>query len=279
MSSLIGAPINLGQNIDGVQNAPAKLREYRIYDYFTHDEGDIVIPNNSENIYESIGKSTYELYKKILKAQNKFMVIGGDHTISIGSIHAALAKNENIGVIWVDAHADINTPETSISGNLHGQPVSFLMNLHNAWELPGFHWTKDLKKLSPSKIVYIGLRNIDDAEYTLLHKHNICYFTMNDVHTYGIEHVMSQALYYLKDIPLHLSLDIDSLDPNIAESTGTPEKNGLSRSDVLYICDNVKSRLMSMDLVELNPLIGNNMSTIEISLEITRRCWLFQSKL
>lgn len=127
-------------------------------------------------------------------------------------------------VIWVDAHADINTPETTESGNIHGMPVAFLLGLGEP--VPEFSWIKPI--LTPQRIVYIGLRDVDAGEKRILREHGIKAFSMHEVDKYGIGRVVEMALDHVnpsRDKPIHLSFDVDALDPTVAPSTGTPVRH------------------------------------------------------
>jgi arginase len=124
-------------------------------------------------------------------------------------------------VIWIDAHADINTPETTESGNIHGMPVSFLLGI--AGDIPEFSWVKPV--LKPNRLVYIGLRDLDSGEKRILKQHGIKAFSMHEVDKWGIGKVVEMALDAVnpnRDLPIHLSFDVDALDPSVAPSTGTP---------------------------------------------------------
>lgn len=157
------------------------------------------------------------------------LTLGGDHSIAIGTIAGtARAVRERLGgremaVVWVDAHADINTPESSGSGNIHGMPVAFLTGLSKApKENPDvFGWIKDENRIPVSKLVYIGLRDVDIPEKKLLREHGIKAFSMHDVDRYGIGRVMELALEHIncgpgqEGMPVHLSFDVDALDPQV----------------------------------------------------------------
>jgi arginase len=196
------------------------------------------------------------------------VVLGGDHSLAIGSINGTVAglkakygPTASVGVIWIDAHADINTPLTSPSGNLHGQPVSFLLHELNDYipELQGF---ESIPSCMPARnLVYIGLRDLDEMETKALHKYNIKAFTMCDMVRLGIKEVIRETLEYLtingELLPLHVSVDIDCLDPWYAPSTGTPVLGGLTLPDLMYIGNSVHKtgKLVTLDLVEVNPML------------------------
>ena len=217
------------------------------------------------------------------------LTLGGDHSIAIGTIAGtSRAIKERIGrdvaVIWVDAHADINTPETSESGNIHGMPVAFLTGLareKGAGE-DLFGWLGEEPCLSLKKLVYIGLRDVDKGEKRILREHGVRAFSMHDIdkyaflslslaifgslavwglemlisHRHGIGRVMEMALGHIgTDTPIHLSFDVDALDPQWAPSTGTPVRGGLTLREGDYIaeCVHETGSLVAMDLVEVNP--------------------------
>lgn len=189
------------------------------------------------------------------------LTLGGDHSIAIGTISGtAQAMRERLGremaVIWVDAHADINTPETSDSGNIHGMPVAFLTGLAKEQNRDVFGWISDEQRISTQKIVYIGLRDVDRGEKKILRDHGIKAFSMHDVDRHGIGKVMDMALGWIgRDTPIHLSFDIDALDPMWAPSTGTAVRGGLTlrEGDFIAECVHETGSLVALDLVEVNP--------------------------
>lgn len=213
------------------------------------------------------------------------LTLGGDHSIAIGTVAGtSKAIKERLGrevaVIWVDAHADINTPETSGSGNIHGMPVAFLTGLAKEERTDIFGWLGDEQALSLKKLVYIGLRDIDRGEKQILREHGVKAFSMHDIDKYGllafhlknfrivatphanlfdrhgIGRVMEMALGHIGyDTPIHLSFDVDALDPQWAPSIGTPVRGGLTLREGDYIaeCVHETGSLIAMDLVEVNP--------------------------
>lgn len=211
-------------------------------------------PLTVSNATQAISDQVYEHAKEGRLA----LTLGGDHSIAIGSISAtAKAIRERLGkeiaVVWVDAHADINTPQSSGSGNIHGMPVAFLAGLTTApVENPEvFGWLGEEHKINPKKLVYIGLRDVDLPEKKILKANGIKAFSMHDVDRYGIGKVMDMALEYIGDAPIHLSFDVDALDPMWAPSTGTPVRGGLTLREGDYICECVHETglLIAMDLV------------------------------
>jgi len=193
----------------------------------------------------------------------------------MGSISALLERWKDLSIIWVDAHGDINTPSTSPSGNLHGMPVAFLLGLVKE-EVPGFEWMKGLPKLDPAKIVYVGLRHIDFHERKNIQDCGIKAFSLHEVDKYGIGQVMEKALSYLGEKnPIHLSFDIDAIDPFVCPSTGTRVAGGLTYREACFVCERLSStnRLVSMDVTEFNPSIGTPehvSQTCDVSLSLLR---------
>lgn len=208
------------------------------------------------------------------------LILGGDHSIGAGSLSGILRARPNTGVIWVDAHADINTPDTSGSGNMHGMPISFLIkDMVDSSGIPGFEWisSPDMASvhLPSDSIVYIGLRDVDTLERKFIKEMNIKAFTMYDIDKYGIGAVMDKALNHLleKDAnrPLHLSYDIDAVDPIHAPATGTAVRGGLTYREAHFVAEAVakSGSLASVEMVELNPTLcdGEGSSeTIELGL-------------
>ncbi|KAH6851403.1 arginase [Alternaria rosae] len=196
------------------------------------------------------------------KAGKLVLTLGGDHSIAIGTVSGtAKAVRERLGkdiaVIWVDAHADINTPESSESGNIHGMPVSFLTGIAEEKEREDvFGWLTKDHLISPKKLVYIGLRDIDKGEKDILRRWGIKAFSMHEIDRHGIGKVMDMALGWIgSDTPIHLSFDVDALDPMWAPSTGTPVRGGLTlrEGDFIAECVAATGQLIALDLVEVNP--------------------------
>ncbi|KAI1821161.1 arginase-like protein [Xylaria intraflava] len=215
----------------------------------------------------AVSAVTQRLSEKIYsyaKEGQMVLTLGGDHSIAIGTIAGtAKAIRERLGreiaVIWVDAHADINTPETSGSGNVHGMPVSFLTGLTKESRPEYFGWLQPEHMLNINKLVYIGLRDVDAGEKRLLREHGIKAFSMFDIDRYGIGRVVEMALAHIgNDTPIHLSFDVDALDPMWAPSTGTPVRGGLTLREGDFICESVHmtGSLVAVDLVEVNPSLA-----------------------
>lgn len=208
------------------------------------------------------------------------LTLGGDHSIAIGTVSGVARatkerSNKDIAVIWVDAHADINTPETSESGNIHGMPVSFLTGLATSSERGVFDWLRDEHRIDLKKLVYIGLRDVDAGEKKILRDNDIKAYSMHDVDRHGIGRIMDLALEYIgSETPIHLSFDVDALDPMWAPSTGTPVRGGLTLREGDFICEAVAEtgQCVGVDLVEVNPkLVESGMDdTVRAGISLVR---------
>jgi arginase len=214
-------------------------------------------PRAVSAVTEALSQQVYDHAK-----EGRFVLtLGGDHSIAIGTISGTAKAirerlDRDMAVIWVDAHADINTPETSDSGNIHGMPVAFLTGLASDKPDAPFGWIKDEHRVSVKKLVYIGLRDVDRGEKKILRENGIKAFSMHDIDRHGIGKVMDMALGWIgSDTPIHLSFDIDALDPRFAPSTGTAVRGGLTlrEGDFIAECVHQTGSLVALDLVEVNP--------------------------
>ncbi|KIV96744.1 arginase [Exophiala mesophila] len=216
-------------------------------------------PRAVSAVTEKLASQVYEQAKH----GRMVLTLGGDHSIAIGTlagtakaIHERYQGRKEMAVIWVDAHADINTPETSDSGNVHGMPVAFASGLATSDQRDIFGWIEEDQRISLNKLVYIGLRDVDRGEKKILRDNGIKAFSMHDIDRHGIGRVMEMALAHIgSDTPIHLSFDVDALDPMWAPSTGTPVRGGLTLREGDYIaeCVHETGQLVAMDLVEVNP--------------------------
>ena len=278
--SLIGAAFELGQPRKGTELAPnwlklKGLKELLNQKFFSvNDMGDL--SHNFNLSPEDLNSEKYKNYKAIshyasrlqglilneLLKEQMVITIGGDHSIATGTLAASLSIEPDIKVVWVDAHADINTAQTTPSGNMHGMPVSLLMKLIKNQECQkAFSWLPTLK---PENIVYIGLRDIDPGEEVILKENKIRYYSSTDVHKIGIHRVLKETHDHLNLAPgtkTHLSFDVDGIDPQYIPSTGTAVGSGLTLEEgqeiIRFVACN--SDLLSFDLVEVNPLIGDKL--------------------
>lgn len=296
---VIGAPFSKGQPRGGVEQGPSALRRAGLLEKLKEqaecdvkDYGDLCfadVPNDAPfgivKNPRAVGKATEQLASVVAEVQKSGrvgVVLGGDHSLAIGTISGHARVHPDLGVIWVDAHTDINTPVTTTTGNLHGQPVSFLLKelKGKTPEVPGFSWLTPC--LSAKDIVYIGLRDVDPGEHYIVKTLGIKYFSMTEVDRLGIGKVMEEALAYLlgrKKRPIHLSFDVDGLDPSITPATGTPVVGGLSLREGIYIAEEIyKTGLLSgLDIMEVNPVLGKTPDevtrTVNTAVAVTLACF------
>jgi len=188
---------------------------------------------------------------------NLLMIVGGDHGLSLGSIHGVLSQNPETVVVWVDAHGDMNPPAASPTGNFHGMPLAFL--LKQAGQHKAFNWVKHT--LRPERLILLGPRSLDPEEHRLIRELNITYHSTDEIHEHGMATLLQKALNKIDpqgQHPIHLSFDVDACDPETMPSTGTLVSRGLDDNDMQALGQELAKtkRLRSVDLVEFNPFIG-----------------------
>jgi arginase len=201
------------------------------------------------------------------------LVLGGDHSVAVGTVsgagHYFRKRGESIGLIWLDAHADMNTPETSPSGNIHGMPLACIAGMGPAelCDLSGYR-----PKVDPRNTVIVGLRDVDQLEKPHVRESGVRAFTMRDIDERGLRSVMEEALRIAADgaTGFHLSLDMDVVDPADAPGVGTPVRGGVTYREahlaMEMICDS--HRMVSMEVVEVNPVIDERNRTAELAVEL-----------
>jgi arginase len=196
------------------------------------------------------------------------IVLGGDHSIALGSLGGLAASRGTGAALWFEAHGDLNTPATTPSGNVHGMPLAAALGLANdafasdAWPLPA---------LAAERVALIGIRSLDEGERELVRELGVAVYTMADVDRGGVETVVREALERVAGAPfVHLSLDMDSVDPEVAPGVGTPVRGGLSYREAHLAMELVaESGLMtSMDVVEVNPILDRGNSTAELAVDL-----------
>lgn len=284
---IIGAPIDLGADRRGVDIGPNAIRyaglseQLQHLGHTVHDIGNLSVPPpGSQPIgdmrlkyLEPIVEVTEALANQVTTAlqENELpLILGGDHSIALGSVAGVAKVYKNIGVLWIDAHADFNTPETTPSGNIHGMILSALAGLGDKrlTEIGG--WTP---KINMEYIVIIGARALDPGEQDLLRKHHIHVFTMSDIDQQGIANIMKQALAIAghNGNPIHVSLDLDSLDPHEAPGVGTPVRGGLSYREAHFAMELVArtEQMVSLDVVEVNSILDRENATAQLAVELT----------
>jgi arginase len=292
--SVFGAGFQGGQPIGGVETAPKAIRDAGLSDtlyklgWEVVDKGNVDMdgelndendpPMASVNAPIRVTGGCFQTFQAAAQAAamgHLALTLGGDHSAAIGSIAGVASRYPNVGVIWVDAHADLNTPMISPSGNLHGMPVGFLLGLVEG-KVPGLEWFQPC--ITPDRIVYVGLRDVDFVEKKLLRRLGIKAYSMHEIDEFGIGKVMKMALDHISPLrhrPLHLSFDVDSIDPTIVPSTGTPVLGGLTFREAAYVCEAVAETglLVGLDIVEVNPDLGTDEEknqTVDVALKLIR---------
>ncbi|MBS1536664.1 MAG: arginase [Bacteroidetes bacterium] len=276
---LIGFPMDLGAGRRGVDMGPSALRiadiaqKLTALGYEVNDEGDIIVRTQEVQSIEDqrlrylpeITKACQQLSDKVEAVLDKGdfpLILGGDHSMSIGSIAGISAHckkvGKRLGVLWIDAHSDINIPSTSPTGNIHGMPVAVSLGL-GAKELTTIGG--DFNKLLPENIVYIGLRSVDEGERELIKELGITAYTMFDIDKYGIFSIIQNTLEKMRTSidHLHISFDLDSVDPKVAKGVGTPVQGGLSYRETHLLMEMIAESglISSFEVAEVNPILDD----------------------
>lgn len=284
--SIIGLPMDLGQTRRGVDMGPSAIRYAGVVERLealeieVDDLGDIVVgrprlienPNSNLKNLELVAKGNEMLAARVdtIIQDNAFpLVLGGDHSIAIGTLAGVAKHYPNLGVIWYDAHGDLNTEETSPSGNIHGMPLAVSIGLGHP-DLVNLHGYAP--KVKPENVVIIGARSLDQGERELIKSKGIRVFTMHEIDRLGMTKVMEEAINYLAERTdgVHLSLDLDGLDPQDAPGVGTPVNGGISyRESHLAMEMLAESKIVtSAEFVEVNPILDerNKTATVAVAL-------------
>ncbi|MDO4711674.1 MAG: arginase [Peptostreptococcaceae bacterium] len=270
--SIIGVPLDLGASlrganlgVDAVRYAGIKARLERI-GYDVKDEGDIEVrrdeavtkdPNlKNMNVIVDVNQKLCDKVDEVMKTGRFPVVVGGDHSIAMGTIKGVLHNVQKLGVIWFDAHGDINTNETTPSGNIHGMPVAALLGM-GAEELTSIGGSEF--KLDKKNFVYIGSRDLDAGERAAMKALGMHVYTMHEIDDLGIKTVMEEAIKIASDGTdgIHVSFDMDVLDPSIAPGTGTKVKGGMGYREAHFSLELIAKteKLVSVEFVEVNPLL------------------------
>jgi arginase len=287
---ILGVPLDLGGGRRGVDMGPSALRIAGIGERLTAmgclviDKGDLAAPipetqaerDPRKKYVREIARVCQKLYQQVYQAHEEGalpVVLGGDHSLAAGSVGAsadfAAAKGGEIGLLWVDAHGDMNTPASTTSGNVHGMPLAALLGPEPA-ELAKIGVRSP--KVRSDKTVLIGIRNLDPLERERIRDAKIQVFTMKDIDRDGIASVMERALAIAGQgtSGVHVSFDLDVCDPSIAPGVGTPVKGGLDDREAHLVMEMVadSGRLMGLDLVEINPILDAQNQTAVLAVEL-----------
>ncbi|WP_158057481.1 arginase [Halorussus halophilus] len=290
---IIGAPMDLGANRRGVDMGPSAIRyaglaaELKDASVESVDSGDLVVPHAEERDPDaeqpSEGRAKFlretaevctglaDEVADAIEADSFPLVLGGDHSIAIGTINGA-ARDADIGAIWFDAHGDFNTPKTSPSGNVHGMPLAAVLGIG---DFAGTEWA-NADRLREENVALVGLRSIDEAERDAIKNSDVTAFTMSEIDERGITPVVEEALDVATDGTdgIHVSFDMDWLEPKEAPGVGTPVRGGATYREAHSALETVAERdenediLRSMEVVEVNPILDEHNETAELATEL-----------
>jgi len=286
---VIGVPIDLGADRRGVDMGPSAIRYAHLHKkleelgYALNDRGNIEVPIQETcsitdprlkymDCIIPMARRVSGAVATSMQAGRFPLVLGGDHSLSVGSIRGA-AKHRKLGVIWVDAHADFNTAETTPSGNIHGMPLAALCGLGDPrlvclWE------DETAPVLDPGRVAVIGARDLDPGEKRNLREADVMVQSMEQIDRIGMVAALEKAIDRVsRDVDgIYLSLDMDALDPRHAPGVGTPVPGGLTYREAHLACEVVAEtgRLIGMDLVEVNPILDVQNQTAILAVEFIR---------
>jgi arginase len=284
--AVIGGTLDLGAGRRGVDMGPSAIRYAGLDQQLTDklgvrvfDEGNVISPV-AETAEVGDERARYlpqildlcDRVAKLVEAATRRgampLVLGGDHSVALGSlVGMALARGPG-GVVWIDAHGDLNTPETSPSGNVHGMVLAAALGLagdafrREGWQIPA---------VEPGKLALVGVRSLDEGERELLGTIDAKVFTMSEIDRIGVEPCMREALAHASGAGfLHVSLDMDAVDPDYAPGVGTPVRGGLSYREAHLALETVAEygRTDSMDVVEVNPILDRENATGQLAVEL-----------
>jgi arginase len=283
--AIIGAALDLGQGRRGVDMGPSAIRyaglEERLVSlgYDVHDHGNVeaavpeatALQDEHARFLPEIKATCERIAAKVVEETSAGvtpLVLGGDHSVALGTLGGLASVHGPGGVLWIDAHSDINTPETSPSGNVHGMPLAAALGLagerfeSDAWPLPA---------LDSRRVALLGVRSLDDGERQLLREAGVRVFTMSEIDRIGVERAVSEALDRVTGGGfVHVSLDMDALDPEIAPGVGTPVRGGLTYREAHLALELVAESAVagSLEVVEVNPILDRENTTATTAVEL-----------
>jgi arginase len=289
---VLGVPMDLGSGRRGVDMGPSAIRiagvEERLRElgHKVVDEGDIVIKNMEElkvgnpraRYLAEIARASALLSRKVERIMERGhfpLVLGGDHSIAVGTLSGigafCRAHRKKVGLLWIDAHGDINTPETSPTGNIHGMPLATLLGF-------GVRELTDIggafSKVDPKNVALVGIRSLDSGEKSRLKETGVQVHTMSEIDRNGVDRVMKKALARVTDGTdyVHVSFDLDAVDPNVAPGVGTPVKGGLDYREAHLIMEVIAEAgvMTSLEMVEVNPILDQGNASAAFAVELVQ---------
>jgi arginase len=283
--AIIGASLDLGAGRRGVDMGPSAIRYAgldarleglgrRVFDW-GNVEGAVpeatAIGNERVRFLTPIKEACERVSQLVARSVEEGLlplVLGGDHSVALGTLGGLAKAHGPGGVLWIDAHGDLNRPETSPTGNVHGMPLAAALGLAGS-EFESSAWT--VPAVTPDRVALVGVRSLDPAEVDLLRELDVTVFTMSDVDRLGVEPVIRQSLERVAGPGfVHLSLDMDALDPDIAPGVGTPVRGGLSYREAHLAFELVAESALaaSLEVVEVNPILDRENETAELAVEL-----------
>jgi arginase len=284
--TIVGAPLDLGQGRRGVDMGPSAIRYAGLEERLTSfgcsvvDRGNIAAPEpEALDVHDERARFLPEILvacarlaafvREVVAEGSLPLVLGGDHSIALGTLAGLrAAAGQPGGVVWIDAHGDLNTPASSPSGNVHGMPLAAALGfagdgfVHPALELPA---------ADPERVVLVGVRSLDPAERKTIKERRLRAITMTEIDRIGIERAMQEAIDRVSGGGfVHVSIDLDALDPEIAPGVGTPVKGGLTYREAHLACELLaESGLVgSLELVEVNPILDRENASAATAVEL-----------
>jgi len=293
---IIGVPIDLGADRRGVDMGPSAIRyallqqQLEKLGYEVEDKGNVEVPiaemcQISEpklkyvDCIVPMARRTAGAVATSIQGGRLPIVLGGDHSIALGSIRGA-AKHQRLGVIWIDAHADFNTPETTPSGNIHGMPLAALAGYGDKRLVQ--IWDEATPVIDPQRIAILGVRDLDPGEKINLQEAGVMVMGMEQIDRIGMYASMTKLIEHIsRDVDgIYLSFDMDSMDPRHAPGVGTPVMGGLTYREAHLACEMIaeSGKLAGIDLVEVNPILDIQNQTAQLAVEFAlsalgRRVW------
>jgi arginase len=284
--TIVGAPLDLGQARRGVDMGPSAIRYAGLEERLTSfgcrvvDRGNVSTPEPESlgatderarflpDILEACARLA-TLVRDVVTEGSLPLVLGGDHSVALGTLAGLRsAAGQPGGVVWIDAHGDLNTPATSPSGNVHGMPLAAALGVAgDAFAHPGL----TLPAVDPARVVLLGVRSLDTAERTLIREKGIRVITMTEIDRIGIERSVREAIDRASGPGfVHVSLDLDALDPEVAPGVGTPVKGGLTYREAHLACEDLAESgvVGSLELVEVNPILDRENGSAAIAVEL-----------
>jgi len=283
---IIGVPSDLGQGRRGVDMGPSAIRYAGLNEKLTNlgcevqDLGNVEVPTPEQhtvtnqklkylNEVTRMCTSLHDVVRDVMTQGHIPIILGGDHSVSIGSLAGIASGGRSFGLIWFDAHGDMNTDETTPSGNIHGMPLAVSLGIGHPdlVQLGGF-----APKVKPENVVLVGARSIDEDEARLIRESGIKVYTMAEIDRRGMAVVMEEAVRIASagTVGIHLSLDLDGLDPMFAPGVGTPVNGGVTYREGHLAMEILASsgKVISVDVVEVNPILDEENRTAAMAVEL-----------